>query len=246
MDSWYEKWFNSPEYISVYKHRNSAEAEKLVDLILAKINPPPVSKVIDLACGYGRHSISFAERGFDVTGIDISKTLIEIAKADSFSKNLNIDFINQDLSTLEISNKYFIALNLFTSFGYYKEDEKNFNIFSIANGQLINGGYFVFDFLNSGYVRSNLESNSTEIFNDIKIEQHREIADDVVHKTIILTKGSVIKKYDEYVKLYNPEILSTEIVKRGFKIIGLYGDYNGSSFNIEESQRFLIICQKAF
>ncbi|MHC1737036.1 MAG: class I SAM-dependent methyltransferase [Ignavibacteriaceae bacterium] len=244
MDAWYDRWFNSPEYISVYKHRDSAEAEKLVNLILKRINPPPLSKIIDLACGFGRHSISFAEKGFNVTGIDLSKTLIEIAQTDSLERKLSIRFIQHDLSTLLPSHEYFMAVNLFTSFGYYTEDDKNFKIFSIANSQLTDEGYFVFDFFNSEYVRENLREKDEKEFNETKIVQTRKTKDGAVHKTITLTKGDKTNKYDEYVKLYSPDILTSELTKSGFRILDLYGDYNGSNFHIKESQRFLALCQK--
>lgn len=244
MATWYDRWFNSPEYISVYKHRDSAEAEKLVNLILKKINPPPLSQIIDLACGFGRHSISFAEKGFNVTGVDLSKTLIEIAQTDSQERKLSIRFIQQDISTLLPSHEYFLAVNLFTSFGYYTEDDKNFQIFSIANGQLTEKGYFVFDFFNSEWVRNNLREKDEKEYNETKIVQTRKIKDGAVHKTITLTNGGKTTKYDEYVKLYSPVLLTTELQNNGFRILDLYGDYIGSNFHIKESQRFLAICQK--
>lgn len=135
MESWYEKWFNSKEYISVYKHRNEQEARKLVSLIIEKLSPPPGSGIIDLACGYGRHSLIFAEKGYRVTGVDISQTLIELARTEAESRKLDAEFVRGNYHELEWHEEFNIALNLFTSFGYDDEDEINFNLFTTEIGR---------------------------------------------------------------------------------------------------------------
>ena len=67
MKQWFEDWFESEEYLKVYRHRNSEEAEILVSFILSEINLPAKAKVLDLGCGAGRHALLLAKRGFDVT-----------------------------------------------------------------------------------------------------------------------------------------------------------------------------------
>jgi hypothetical protein len=64
MNEWFEGWFNTAEYVNVYRHRSEAEAELLIELILKSVSIPSTSGVLNLACSAGRQSILFAERGF--------------------------------------------------------------------------------------------------------------------------------------------------------------------------------------
>src|SRR5690349_15974356 len=75
-DNWFKTWFNTKHYLELYKHRDNKDAKKIVTLISKNISLPKGSKVLDLACGNGRHSILFARKGFNVLGIDLSPYLI--------------------------------------------------------------------------------------------------------------------------------------------------------------------------
>ena len=83
--SWYKDWFDSDNYLKVYSHRDETEAERLIDLIVNNTNFVAVSKVLDMACGSGRHAIIFASKGYEVTAIDLSKNLIATAEANASS-----------------------------------------------------------------------------------------------------------------------------------------------------------------
>ena len=88
--TWYKEWFNSDNYLKVYSHRDETEAERLVDLIVNNINSVSGSKVLDMACGSGRHAIIFASKGYQVTAIDLSKNIIVNPEANTKEQNVNI------------------------------------------------------------------------------------------------------------------------------------------------------------
>ena len=77
---WFRLWFSSPYYHLLYESRNDEEAEECIKQFTNHLNIPEKSRILDVACGKGRHSRAFAARGFDVTGIDISPTSIIEAK----------------------------------------------------------------------------------------------------------------------------------------------------------------------
>ena len=70
MTEWFKEWFDTDEYLYVYRNRNEEDAKKLVELILHNVDLKPPADILDLACGTGRHSILFAENGYDVTAVD--------------------------------------------------------------------------------------------------------------------------------------------------------------------------------
>ena len=90
MSEWFEVWFNTDEYLDVYQHRNEADANALVQLILKNVNLDRNASVLDLACGAGRHSILFAKRGFKVTAVDLSDNLLRVAKKSAEKNKVSI------------------------------------------------------------------------------------------------------------------------------------------------------------
>ena len=72
---WYKDWFNSEEYLKVYRHRDQKEANELVQLVINNIDVSKVKNVLDMAAGSGRHAVIFAKKGFNVTAVDLSENL---------------------------------------------------------------------------------------------------------------------------------------------------------------------------
>src|SRR3982751_4056816 len=86
-NEWFDEWFKSDFYLKLYSHRDREEAEACVDLILRSATRPRTSGIIpcalDLACGPGRHAITLAKRGFGVTAVDLSPTLLAFAASQA-------------------------------------------------------------------------------------------------------------------------------------------------------------------
>ncbi|NWF49570.1 MAG: class I SAM-dependent methyltransferase [Ignavibacteriaceae bacterium] len=244
MKDWYRDWFNTPEYLNVYRHRNQSDAHSLVELILKNVTLKSGAKVLDLACGTGRHSIYFAEKGFKVTAIDLSSNLLSAAKSLTERIGLKIQFLERDMRDLNFEKEFDLIVNLFTSFGYFESDSENFSIIKGAYNLLLDKGYFVIDFFNADYIMKNLVPESEEKFLDEIIIQRRRIENGRVVKNILVKQNGTEKNYIESVRLFTSEELKIELVKTGFKIIKCFGDFNGSDFDLNSSQRIIIIAQK--
>ena len=186
MTEWFEEWFNTEDYLNVYQHRNDADAERLVNLILANTILDHNAEVIDLACGNGRHSIHFAECGYNVKAVDLSENLLCVARKSAESLGLKIKFVNSDLRSFQSSSKFDLAVNLFTSFGYFETDDENFSLFPKVFNLLKNKGYFVIDYFNANYLSNNLVTHSEDIVSEKKIIQERRIIGHRVIKDINL------------------------------------------------------------
>jgi 2-polyprenyl-3-methyl-5-hydroxy-6-metoxy-1,4-benzoquinol methylase len=244
MSDWFEDWFNSDEYLTVYAHRDQTEAQKLLQLILNKVRLSKDSRILDLACGAGRHSLAFAKKGYTVTAIDLSESLLKIGRQEALKHGVSVDFRRQDIRSVKVDGFFQLVLNLFTSFGYFEKDEENFGIFRTAYGYLYKEGYFVFDFLNESYVKSHLVPVSQDEKNGCIIKQTRSIENGYVVKKIELRFEERLQTFFEKVKLYDYNTLTNELQKAGFTIMGLYGDYDGGKFNKETSSRLIAICKK--
>lgn len=239
--NWYEDWFGN-EYLSVYAHRDEDEARELIKLIFAYVNIDKNAKILDLCCGQGRHAYILSQEGYEVYGIDLSKTLLQVAKYKN-NQSMNTFFIQADMRKLPAVNSFNLLLNLFTSFGYFEEDEENKTVFKQFHQVLKSGGYFVFDYFNTPYIQANLERYHSEQIGDLIVEQERFIEGSRVQKIIRLNRNGKKSTFYESVKMYEKVKILEMMKETHLNVRYIFGDYAGSSLS-ETSERIIIIGQK--
>ncbi|RJP68301.1 MAG: class I SAM-dependent methyltransferase [Ignavibacteriales bacterium] len=244
MSAWYKTWFNSENYLDLYKHRGDEDAENLISLIWKNVDCNKIKSVLDIACGAGRHSIKIAGKGLKVTAFDISLNLLKIAKTTADELSLDVDFFCGDIKKPCIKTSFDLVTNLFTSFGYFEKDEENFALFADVYKYLGKDGCFCFDYFNIDYLKRNLVPFSCSEENGKKITQKREFSANRVIKDIIIADGEQNEYFQESVALYSKEEIETELKKNEFRIENIYGDYFGSVFNQTESPRLIIFARK--
>lgn len=241
---WYKEWFNSENYLKVYKHRDESEAKRLVNLIEKQVNLKPHSALLDMACGAGRHAIAFAKNGFKVTAVDLSQRLLSEAKNNSLEAGVKINFVLSDIQEYKADQQFDLILNLFTSIGYFENDEDNFAVIKKAHSMLKIGGYFVLDYFNKDYLLKNLVPTSINSENGLKITQNRSILGDRVVKKITIEKDGSIDEFYESVRLYDYEELSRILIQTGFNIKKEIGDFYGNVFVKGNSPRLIFFAMK--
>jgi cyclopropane fatty-acyl-phospholipid synthase-like methyltransferase len=242
--AWYKEWFDSEDYLKVYSHRDEAEAEILVDLIVKNINLEPQSSLLDMACGAGRHAVVFAKMGFNVTAVDLSQRLLSEAKKNAFNAEVIIDFVLSDIMDYKVSKKFDLAVNLFTSIGYFEDDEENYAVIKKAYNMLNESGYFILDYFNKDFLMKNLIPTSVLSVNGLKIIQDRSIKGKRVVKKIIIEKNGLIEEFYESVRLYSYEEMWNIINETGFTVIKIFGDFNGNEYEKETSPRLIFFAKK--
>jgi len=242
--TWYKDWFNSKNYLRVYSHRNQEEAERLVDLIAKILNLPANSSVLDMACGAGRHAVTFAKMGYKVTAVDLSHLLISEAKKNADQEGVELDFVLCDILEFETNKKFDLTVNLFTSIGYFDNDEENYAVIKKAYDLLKSGGYFVLDYFNKEFLLKNLIPMTVFSENGLKIIQNRSIEGTRIVKKITIANNDSSEEFNESVRLYSFEEIINYIKKAGFTIVKQYGDYFGNNFESESSPRLIIFAMK--
>jgi SAM-dependent methyltransferase len=135
---WYRVGFPAETTTQMpWADRTTAE----VDRALGMLRPQGGERILDLACGIGRHSVELAKRGFDVVGIDISEELLEIARNEAESQSLSIDFQQADLRELDLRDEFDIVLSLNDgAVGYFETDAENYRTFEVVSQALRSGG----------------------------------------------------------------------------------------------------------
>lgn len=126
------------------------DTENQVDFIIKTLNLTGKERILDLACGYGRHSLSFARRGYPVVGIDLTRDYIDDAIKTSKSESLSAEFIHADIRDIQFEDKFDVVLNLADgAIGYLENDEENLKIFDVVARALKHGGKHFMDICNA-------------------------------------------------------------------------------------------------
>lgn len=238
MTEWYEKSFGE-DYLIVYKHRDYGGARKEVDQMIAWLGLPTGSKVLDLCCGMGRHSLALAEEGYEVTGVDLSEVLLREARSQIGAEK--VAWIRSDMRDLPLDGGFDAVVNLFTSFGYFEKDEEQVKVLREIYRLLKPGGKFVIDFLNPAYVIRHLVPHSTREDGENLIDESRRIEDGYVKKDILLTTKNdpTPRQYHECVKLYSLEEFREMIEEAGLQLEAVHGSYEDEVYDAERSTRMI-------
>lgn len=244
--SWFEDWFDSPLYEKLYSHRNEKEAAQLAALIAKKIPKTKYPDLLDLGCGRGRHSITFAKMGYTVTGVDLSEeAILKAQKIACKQKINNIRFLIGDMRD-PLPQRFDAVLNLFTTFGYFSKDSENIRVLKNVRTMLKTNGMFVLDFLNQNQVVKTMVPKEEGAFQGLQYTIERNIVDDMVFKTICFRGSSLSQpvEYQERVKLYTLDWFQKQLTACGFDLLHTYGNYEGSAFEEESSPRLVIFSRK--
>lgn len=222
MAEWFERWFGD-DYLALYPHRNEADAERLVQLILAEVPARTISRLLDIACGPGRHLAAFSEAGAPGIGADLSMALLRQARQVTTAP-----LVRTDMRALPFRDAVAdLTVNLFTSFGYFETDAEHRLALREMTRTLKPGGWFVIDFLNATRVRASLVPAETTELNGTAVQIARTLEQDgaFVRKTIVAADG---RRWEERVRLLSMQDLEAWLADAGVTIVRRFGDYDGA------------------
>jgi SAM-dependent methyltransferase len=240
---WFHDWFNSPYYHLLYRHRDEQEAAAFIERLIGHLQPPPGSRMLDVACGKGRHAVQLARHGFEVTGFDLSEESIAFAQQ---SAGPNLQFFRHDMrQTFHI--KYFhYAFNFFTSFGYFDtRREHESAIRSIADA-LLPGGLFVLDYLNAGTL-GDMPAVETELQLegiDYRITKWSDAAH-LFKRIRVVDKGRGLEQeFTERVARFQLADFQSFFSGHNLVITETFGDYHFGSFEPLRSPRLILLAER--
>ena len=232
-------WFNSDYYHILYKNRDKKEAEFFINNLIKKLKIKKNSKILDLACGVGRHSFYLNKKGMNVIGIDNSEN--NIKKAKKF-ENKFLKFKKKEM-TEDYGQEFDFIFNLFTSFGYINE-KHNLNTFKSINNSLINHGILVIDYLNVFKLKEELVEKETKKIGNIIFNIKRSFKDNFIVKKIKIKDNNEIFYFEERVMELTKNDFQDYLKKFNFEILDVYGNYNLEKYN-KNSERLIMIIKKS-
>lgn len=258
LNDWWKTMFDQ-KYLDTYlvdftPERTSQE----VDFVVKAAELKPDDRILDLACGHGRHSIELAKRGFVVVGLDYSKPFIEKAKTDAKEARVNVEFVQGDMKQLPFNEEFDVVLTLFTTFGYF-DDETNQEVLDEINKSLKPGGRFLIDVISGEAVvkRFNKEGVKEDGTNLLKIPRTADMGGrmiteiewydpeiQLIHSHREWDDSGEEKEYDYYLHVYTIPQYKSMLTKAGFEFKQLWGDFQGNLHNTNGNFRTIILAQK--
>jgi SAM-dependent methyltransferase len=236
-ENWFASWFDTPYYHILYKDRNYREAQIFMDNLTHYLNLPEHAKVLDLACGKGRHSIYLNQLGFTVLGVDLSENSIETA-----SKNANetLHFQIHDMRE-PLEEQFDAVFNLFTSFGYFDNDEDNLKTLIAVKESLSDYGFAVIDFMNVPFVLDNLIAEETKTVDEIDFHLKRYLKDGFIIKEIDFKDKGEKFHYEEKVRALTLDDFTKMMDEAGIYLLDTFGDYKLKKYHKNTSERLIMI-----
>lgn len=236
-ENWFESWFDTEYYHILYKERNDEEAQLLMDNLTHYLNLPEDAKILDLACGKGRHAIYLNSLDFDVTGADLSEN--SIAEASKFA-NDKLHFKVHDMRE-PFEEKYDAIFNLFTSFGYFEDNADNYKTIKAIHDSLTETGFAVIDFMNVDYVVENLVADEVKSVDGIDFHIKRYLKDGYIYKEIDFEDQGETFHFTEKVQALRLTDFEQIMEEAGIFLLDIFGDYKLRKFFKTQSERLIMI-----
>jgi SAM-dependent methyltransferase len=241
---WWQKYF-SEDYLKLYGHDES-ETSREIDAIVRMLQIDPGEKILDLACGFGRHSVKLAQRGFKVTGYDLSESFLKKAQELADSLEVKLDLKQGDMRDIAYKEEFDVVINMFTAFGFFDNEKEDLKVLKGVHKALKPGGQFLMDVLNRetaiqvGAPRRWIRENHSFLLEERFFDFFRSRLE--LTNQLILVNGER-KEANYSIRLYTLTEMLGLFNSAGLVLTDVYGDFSGALYNAE-SPRMILVAQK--
>lgn len=201
--------------------------------------------ILDLCCGIGRYTLELARRGFIVTGVDRNSLFLKKAMDKAKEKNLEIEFIREDMRKFRRPGQYDFVLNINTSFGYFEDPEEDKLVLRNMHDSLKEGGRLLIDMASKEIIAGIYCERDWDEFDDLILLQERKVEDNwnrMAMRWIIIRNGE-IKTVNMKVRLFSAEEMRKLMMQCGFSRVDFYGSLEGIPYD-HKAKRMIAIAWK--
>lgn len=237
---WFAEWFDTSYYHQLYQNRNEEEAALFISNLLQFLSLPKSSKLLDLACGKGRHAVTLNSFGYEVLGVDLAANSIQ--EASKFS-NETLSFATHDMREV-IENKSFDAIfNLFTSFGYFDHERENEKVCASIAQMLVPKGKLIIDFMNAEKVIQQLVTEEVKKVGNLVFNLERRYDGTHIYKDIRFQDKGQNFHFTERVQALKLEDFQ-RLLDKEFTILETFGSFDLQPFSAANSDRLIVIAER--
>lgn len=240
-EPWYKRAFTT-EYLEIYRHRSPVQGRQQVGQMLASGILPKNGRVLDLCCGAGRHLLPMRAAGLDAVGLDLSMDLLRAGSLGGVAVRADARLVPFGAALFDV------VTNLFSSFGYFPDDEAHHGVLAEICRVLVPGGRLVIDHMNAEVVIRDLKPESIEQRDGLLLRQQRRYdakSRRVIKDVEYTPEGAETRRWHESVRLFTPAELDRFLTQAGLTVEARYGDLDGSGFDESASSRQVVVARKA-
>jgi SAM-dependent methyltransferase len=237
--------FDVDDYMYFYSEALTDErTDTEVDALVRYLALEKPKKILDLACGFGRHTNRLAVMGHDMTGVDITPGFLDIARRDAMQKGVIVNYQQNDMRKITFDNEFDCVMLLFTVFGYFS-DEENLQVLINACNALHPGGLLIFDaphrdtFLKRIKPYYVVEKEGNLMIDRMSFDSLQGRS---YNRRIVLRDGER-KDKPFSIRLYNPNEIRELIIRAGMVLERIYGGWETQDVN-PESNQIVVIARK--
>ena len=255
-------WFTSEDFWInyapiMYDDKLWEEAPTVADYVTKIAGLRQGDSVLDAACGVGRISVELAALGMEVTGVDITKPVLEAAAQSAQDEGVPLTLLNQDLRTFTTDKKFDCAINLYTSFGYCDSEEEDLQILRNIAAALKSGGTFIMECTSSETAAmyftegEEFERAGFKVRTEFSVEgaweglRSRWILTPLSSNDSPTAATATTKFFDHtYVqRLYSAPDLCKKMLTCGFSSAKAYGDFDLSPYD-QHARTMIIVAHR--
>lgn len=241
--------FFDEDYLTIYRPMFSEEVTtRETEFIEAALERPAGAKLLDLACGVGRHAIGMAKRGYDVTGLDFNADYLKVAAAAAMEAGVRVHWQQGDMRTLPFEGEFDAAYSYFTSFGYFSDDENEKVIEGVARA-VRHGGRFLIDVINRDWILTHPTHRVWNQRDDGSLLME-ETSFDLRHSRVIARQihlapdGAKRLEKSYMVRAYTCGELSAMLHRHGLETREAWGGIDRGELTVE-SRRLVLVADRA-
>jgi SAM-dependent methyltransferase len=240
---WWEDIYNRQIYFDLYEEADTNLAEQEVQQVVTLLHPQDGASILDLCCGYGRHSIQLAQRGFQVTGVDISATQIQHAREGAENARVHLDFRVADARKLDFRGAYDVVLNMFVSFGLFKEEDEHKQVLQGVQRGLKPGGKLLLDLWNREKEIREFKPTTCEKVRDLivlKEWQFDALAGRLNWKNTVIFPDGKRESWEHSVRAYTVTELKALVEEVGLQFEAVYGSLASEEYSLDSPSAIII------
>ncbi len=253
---WYKAFFERDYYDYFYvggprgifsAEQRDRQAEEQVEFILRALELAEGARVLDLCCGWGRHAIGLAQRGYRVTGLDLSAYHLRLAKAAAQRAGAEIEWLRRDMRDIPGRRRFHAVINMFTSFGYFESDEEDQQVLDGVSRALRPGGRFFIDTMNHDWLMRVFRDDDWLERPDGGFVLERRKYD--IHTgrmnadRFYITPEGERRQQSHPLRLYTYTELAAMLARAGLRVRRTWGGFDGRDFSME-SPHMIVLAEK--
>lgn len=245
--AWYAEFFGE-DYLRIYEPVLPPErTAREVALIAERLALPPGSKILDLCCGHGRHSIPLAATGYEVTGQDLSRVFLDKAQAAAREAGIEVRWVHGDMRQIPFEREFDAIINIFTAFAYLESQAEDQKVLAQVHKALKPGGMFLIETIHRDALWRRFEPCGITRHEDglIVLEERRfvPLSSRLEVQVTLIHPSGARTVYSHAMRLYTVTELVAMLEAAGLVLEASYGGLDASELALD-SRRVVLIARR--